>query len=699
MAVAAFRKYFIPVWRSAPLLRICLPLIGGIILGNALLSIQYHWQYSLPVFIVISLLMSLLLYKRPLAASAGLLLCLLAIGAMMVQLHAIWQQPAFAGHHYTTGQTVVATLAEPAVPKEKSVKANAHISLLLPNGKLQQVKGEVLLYLAKDSIASQLQYGQQIVFNRPLQPIKNAGNPGGFNYQTYAARQGVFYQVFLKADQYNILPGNKGNAFQSSLFSMRQWVLQSIVRYIPNPIENGVAQALLIGYRGDLDKTLVEQYANTGVVHIIAISGMHLGMIYTLLLYLLRPLGQTQRMRFLRLLLTLGSMWLFTLLTGAAPSITRAAVMFSMVALGDFWQRGSNSINMLSAAAIALLLYDPFALWNVGFQLSFAAVLSIAIFYKPILACYNPGNKILLHIWQMMAVTIAAQILTLPLGIYHFHQFPVYFLLANLVAVPLSGAVLYALLVLLALSWWPLAAGFVGQLAGWGIAGLNACIIWVSQLPFTTIQQVQISIPMAVLLCCIIAGIGTWWLLKSSKGLLAAATSLALYMLLLAAQKWQTATQQQLIIYNIPQYSGIDIVQGNRSIFVGDTALTQPGFLQNFHLLPTRIRYQFQPWQYRLLTDSSNMSFVANGLRISILRQQLNYKQSAIHETDLLIVSGNVPGNPAKILPHIRCRQIVLDGSNSTYRIARWKSAADSLHLRLHSVAINGAFVVEQARL
>lgn len=373
--------------------------------------------------------------------------------------------------------------------------------------------------------------------------------------------------------------------------------------------------------------------------------------------------------------------------------------MFSMVALGDFWQRGSNAINMLSAAAIALLLYDPFALWNVGFQLSFAAVLSIAIFYKPILAWYNPGNKILLHIWQMMAVTIAAQILTLPLGIYHFHQFPVYFLLANLVAVPLSGAVLYALLVLLALSWWPMAAGFVGQLAGWGIAGLNACIIWVSQLPFTTIQQVQISMPMAVLLCCIIAGIGTWWLLKSSKGLLAAAASLALYMLLLAGQKWQTAKQQQIIIYNIPQYSGIDIVQGNRSIFIGDTSLTQPGFLQNFHLLPTRIRYQFQPWQYRLLTDSSNMSFVANGLRISILRQQLNYKQSAIHETDLLIVSGNVPGNPAKILPHIRCRQIVLDGSNSTYRIARWKSAADSLHLRLHSVAINGAFVVEQARL
>ncbi|WP_416440461.1 ComEC/Rec2 family competence protein [Phnomibacter sp. MR] len=699
MAVAAFRKYFIPVWRSAPLLRICLPLMFGIGLGNALLDTNIYWYYTLPASIACALIWSVALHKKPLLASIGLLLGTLAVGTLLVQLHAIWQQPAFAGHHYTAGQTVVATLAEPAVPKEKSVKANASIALLLPTGQLQQVKGEVLLYLAKDSNASLLKYGQQIIFNRPLQPIKNAGNPGGFNYQTYAARQGVFYQVFLKANQYKMLPGNKGNAFRKQLFAMRQWVLQSIVRYIPNPLENGVAQALLIGYRGDLDKTLVEQYANTGVVHIIAISGMHLGMIYTLLLFLLKPLGQTQRMRLLRLLLTLGSMWLFTLLTGAAPSITRAAVMFSMVAVGDFWQRGSNAINMLSAAAIALLLYDPFALWNVGFQLSFAAVLSIAIFYKPILAWFNPGNKILLHVWQMMAVTIAAQILTLPLGIYHFHQFPVYFLLANLVAVPLSGAVLYALLIMLALSWWPFMASLVGQLAGWGIAILNACIIWVSQLPFTTIQQVQISMPMAVLLCCIIAGIGTWWLLKSSKGLLAAAASLALYMLLLANQKWQTATQHQIIIYNIPQYSGIDIVQGTRSIFIGDTALTQPGFLQNFHLLPTRIRYQYQPYQYSLLDDSSNVSFVTNGLRISILRQQLNYKQSGMHETDLLIVSGNVPGNPAKILPHIRCKQIVLDGSNSAYRIARWKSAADSLHLRLHSVAVNGAFVVEQARL
>jgi len=676
-----------------------MPLMFGIVAGNAM---QQH--HTITAIIGASLLLfciplSFFVSKRfPFFASVLLGASIAMVGILLVFAQCKQVQPNFIGKQYQSGTPILATLTEPPLPKEKSWKANATVQLVKNKQQLQKVDGSIIIYLQKNDSAPLPAYGKTILFTKTLQPIINAGNPGGFDYKTFAARQGIFYQVFLKPGEYQILPGHAESHFQNWLYQCRDWVLRTIVHYIPGDAEKGVAQALLIGYRGDLDKTLVEQYANTGVVHIIAISGMHLGMIFGLLLLIFKPLGNSRHMRLLRMMLILSCIWLFTLLTGAAPSITRAAVMFSILAIGQHWRRNISVYNTLAAAAILLLVFDPYVLWNVGFQLSFTAVLSIAIFYSPILKWWSPGNKLLKHLWQMMAVTMAAQLLTLPLAVYHFHQFPMYFLIANLVAVPLSGLALYGIILLLAVSFWHTGATLIGILVSYSLAWLNAFIVWVSDLPFTTISHIQMSILQTAIMYGILACFCWWWFKKSSNALLAGVGFVALFFGLRSWQFYETEAQQKLLIYNVPQHTGIDIIAGHQSIFIGDTELTEAGFLQNFHLLPSRIHAQFEPNQQLLLPDKTNISFTWAGKKITLLRTQLDYKKSQPITTDILIVSGNPPGNPARLLPLIRCSQIVLDGSNSAGRIARWQHAADSLHLRLHSVSRQGAFVMEMGR-
>ena len=301
-----------------------------------------------------------------------------------------------------------------------------------------------------------MEYGSQLVFSRPLQEIKNGGNPGSFDYKTYCLFQGITHQVYLTKDDFVVLPTTETNAFALFIEQSRKWVVATIRNYIPGEKEQGLAEALLIGYKDDLDKNLVQAYSNTGVVHIIAISGLHLGLIYWLLLGLTKPLKGNKKLIWLRLVLIIGSLWLFTILAGAQPSVLRSAIMFSIIALGEVLLRRTNIFNTLAFSALILLCLNPFWLWDVGFQLSYSAVLSIVLFFQPVYNWYCPQNKALDFLWKMTSVTIAAQILTLPISIYHFHQMPLLFLFTNFIAVPLSSLILIGEIMLCALFFIPL---------------------------------------------------------------------------------------------------------------------------------------------------------------------------------------------------------------------------------------------------
>ncbi|TAD90952.1 MAG: ComEC family competence protein, partial [Bacteroidetes bacterium] len=349
---------------------------------------------------------------------AVLFLLVAVLGAALVWLRTPQNGPAFIGKHYLPGATLVATLQEPLSTKAKTYKAEASIGIVNADGTVTALDGNIIIYFKKDSMPPALGYGSRVVFSTALQPLRNTGNPGAFNYERYAQFHQLFYQVYLTPGSYVVEGTMVVNRFQQMLYRTRGFVLEAFKTHIPGKAEAGLAEALLVGYRDDLDKTLVEQYANTGVVHIIAISGMHLGLIYGLLLLLFKPMAKKRAGVVLSALVIVAALWFFSLLTGAAPSITRSALMFTCIVAGSGFGRKTSIYNALAVSALMLLVVNPFNLWDVGFQLSYAAVLSIAIFGKPVENLLAPRYKPMAWLWQLIAVSTAAQLLTLPLVLF-----------------------------------------------------------------------------------------------------------------------------------------------------------------------------------------------------------------------------------------------------------------------------------------
>ena len=213
-----------------------------------------------------------------------------------------------------------------------------------------------------------------------------------------------------------MLSGKNTKPLQLWLISSSKKLVQLLRKYIPGEKEKGLAEALLIGYKNDLDKELVQSYSNTGVVHIIAISGLHLGIIYWLLELLFQPLLKKRKTKWLRPLLIISGLWTFSLLAGAQPSVLRSALMFSMIVIGESLGRKNTAFNSLACSALILLLINPYWLWDLGFQLSYAAVASILIFMRPVYNLLYFPNKLIDFIWKMNAVTLAAQILTISIA-------------------------------------------------------------------------------------------------------------------------------------------------------------------------------------------------------------------------------------------------------------------------------------------
>ncbi|HJW16041.1 MAG TPA: ComEC/Rec2 family competence protein, partial [Flavisolibacter sp.] len=502
--------------------------------------------------------------------------------------------------------------------------------------------------------------------------------------------QGITHQAYLTAPDF-VLVRQTQSAFQAFIYNSREWIVRILKKYIPGEKEQGLASALLIGYKIDLDKSLVQSYTNTGVVHIIAISGLHLGLIYWLLLLVTQPLAKTKKTKWLRLLIILSSLWLFSILSGAQPSVMRSVVMFSFLAVGEIISRRSNVYNNLALSAFVLLCYDPFWLWDAGFQLSYAAVLSIIAFYKPIYNWFFFTNKGVDFFWKLVAVTLAAQLLTLPVSIYHFHQLPLLFLFTNIVAVPLSSVILLGEIFLCAFFFIQPLANATGKLLNLLISWMNSYIEQWDQMPFALWNGLSITAIQAIFLMLFITSTCYWLITKKRQLLHIALYSLMAFSGLRCFSFYNASLQKRLIVYNVPKLQAIDIVEGLHYNFIGDSALLYDGFNRNFHLQPARLQQrvaadQKTSLQAKHIEVQGKHIFIMDGAGTTFPPQT---------KVDLLILSKNPrlylsqstgPGFPA---------QVVIDGSVPAWKARLWQHDCDSLHIPCYNVQERGAYIME----
>jgi competence protein ComEC len=370
--------------------------------------------------------------------------------------------------------------------------------------------------------------------------------------------------------------------------------------------------------------------------------------------------------------------------------------MFTCIVLGQSLGRKNNSIyNTLAVSAFILLCINPFWLWDVGFQLSYAAVLSIIIFMRPIYNWFYFKNKVLDFVWKMNAVTLAAQILTVPLGIYHFHQFPPLFWLTNFVAVPLSSIILLGEIFLCAIFFIPALAALAGKLLSWLIWGMNSWVERVEAIRFSLWDGLHISLPQAILLLVFAVGISYWLMEKSGKGLKIGLAAFLGFVVLRSLSFIQANSQQKIIVYNVPQRSAIDFVDGRHYFFSGDIGLLADDFLRNFHLKPSRTYYRISTADKinGLDVDGNYINF--KNKHILLIDSAVRYA-AASHKTavDLVIISKNPRLYISKLSAALDIKQVVFDGSCPAWKTKYWKKDCDSLHIPWHDVTEKGAFVM-----
>ncbi len=687
-------------WKQMPFVRLIIPLIAGIIIqfygGFPHMGLLISFAVSLIILFVFSLLN--IRFKFLLAwLQGGLInLSLMAAGMLMVYQNDIRNNEQWVGHCKADTFAILATIKEPLVQKAKSYKAEAAVESINENGTWHPAKGRLLLYFSRDSNSiPSLKYGSQIVFTKSLQLIKNSGNPGNFDYSQFNAFKDIYHQVFLKSSEYIIAPSTNIYSFQNWLFNVRSFVIDRLQKFIPGKKESGVAEALLIGYRDDLDKDLVQAYSNTGVVHIIAISGLHLGMIYAVLVLMFKPFKKQRWVRWVKPVVVLTVLWVFTLLAGGVPSILRSAVMFTFIILGETINRKSSVYNTLASSAFVMLCYNPYFLWDIGFQLSYVAVVSIVAFSRPVYHWFFIENKILDFFWNLISVTIAAQILTLPIIFYSFHQFPNLCLITNCIIVPLSTIVLFAELVVLIISPWAVVAKFCGMITGFMLWFMNYFIEQMSSFRFAVTDQIQNSLAETILLYLAIIFGAIWLVQKSKTAMFAGFAAFLAFIFIDAIETYHVRQQQKMIVYNVPKQTAIDFMAGSGYAFVGDTILTEDGYLRNFHLKPARTLYKtIQEAQLQSLFIT--YPFVLfNGKRIMLLDKPYKFESDKKIQLNAIVITKSPKLSIAELAKSFDCRQFIFDGNNSLYKINKWKRDCDSLHFSYHITNEHGAFEMD----
>lgn len=505
-------KFHIPFWKEAPFVRIIIPFISGITIGYYLGLQEWLCLLLAGVFLVFligySFLQPKLKFRFRYTSGMVIHFFILFYGAYIAALKNPYRNedviPPRSAHE--NNAIYIVSLKEPLSEKRNFRKALCAIESIHHDSAVSYPVTNLLLYIQKDSGKSLPGYGSRIAFKKTPERIKNIAKGSAFDYQRYCALKNIHYQVFIKPSEIVFLDEESKNTVHEFLFSTQDWIIAVLRKHISGDKECGLAEALLIGYKNDLDRNLIQSYSNTGVVHVVAISGLHLGLVYTILNMICKPF----RRKLLRPAIILAGLWMFSLLAGGSPSVLRSAVMFSSIVIGETVTRKSSVINNLSVSAFFLLCYDPFWLWDLGFILSYAALLSIVLFMKPLYNLYISPNKIVDAVWKMNAVTISAQILTLPVIIYCFGQFPNLFVITNFLAIPLSSIILIGEIVLCMVYVIPPVAVFCGNMLSKLIRIMNVIVEYIDRFPYAKTENVHFNLLQVVLLYVFIAFASHW---------------------------------------------------------------------------------------------------------------------------------------------------------------------------------------------
>ena len=683
------------VWERAPFLRVLLPFAAGIV------TYDLEWLPPINMGVIaivctVALAIGLLLvaFQRNTAGMriAGIMvwhILLLICGYGLACIYDIRNDKDWMGHAPSTTSAFLVTINGLPAEKDSSWKLPVSAVLKIADGKPVRSTGLGYVYLRKDDVPMMLHAGDTIWVPARWQPVTNAGNPGEFDYATYCRRNNICLQQFCNYREVRLYSANDPEA-ASFTIKAHNYCIAQLNRFVTGATARGLLQAMILGDEVNLDNDLRQAYTDTGVVHVIAISGSNVMVFFMVISFAFRRAGGNRRV-WIRYAIALPLVWFYVIVAGSSPSAIRAAIMFSLLAYRFMAQKDNNNLNRLLATSFILLCAQPMWLFAMGFQLSFVAVLSVITFYSPVQQLLpRLQYKLARKLWDAIAVSLAAEILTAPLVIYYFHNFPLLFLIANVLAFAFMELVLILGMFIILLAPVPALAKIAGKITQQLICWFDWLIFQLRHCNPRSFAFLQLSFPQLVLLYIVIGGTAMFLLRRQKVALFAGISACCLLLALLCVDEWNSLQQQFFVLYSSNRANHIEQIAGKHYIVLR----TDSTIAGKLHYTTTPAHTMWHAWR-GVDPDNNNELFLIGNKKVLILDSAIS--GTATFPVDYVVL--NYPGivNLKQIASVFSPATIVVGNNYSRKEQTELALQADTLHIPMHLVGRNGAFILRSA--
>lgn len=670
---------------NSTLLRICVSIILGVALGFFLkLPVEDLFFPGLIIFFIF--LFAFFRARRLLLPDfffgITTVSILIFLGLLTVSINLPENDPNHYTHVLTEGSNTKSVLIADVSEKLKPGLFQDRYILSVKKIAGKNVTGKLLLNISRDLENQPFFPGDRLVILASYSKINKPLNPYQFDFAKYMENLKVYGQINIDGSEV-LKTGNPGFGLTETAGNIREKIITELRKYSFKADELAIIQALLLGQRQEISQETYNNYAAAGVIHILAVSGLHVGIILLLLKRLIRPMERIKFGKPLKAVLLILLLWGFALLAGMSPSVVRAVSMFSFIAIGMQLNRRSSVLNALFTSLVILLLINPYYLFQVGFQLSYLAVFSIVLIQPAIESLYAPKLKVVKYFWSILTVTVAAQIGVLPLSLFYFHQFPGLFFISNLVILPFLGILLGGGILVMILAVFDLLPEIIAEIYGKMISWLNEFVAFVASNEGFIFNEISFSL--SLLIAAYFLVLSFIFLLKKYKfqNIVLFLIAIAVLQIVFIFEKSSEGFEEGIIFHK------------SRNTMIG---FSENGKMNLHHNLKSSVDSISLLKAYK---TARNITTVAT----SDVKNVYSFQQKKILIIDSSAVY-NLPGFDPEVILLINSPQInldrvlqlldpeviVADGSNFRSYIERWEATAIKNKIPFHATGEKGAF-------
>lgn len=546
--------------------------------------------------------------------------------------------------------------------------------------------GNILLNIKKnnpDNVIN-LPTGSNLLIKGTIIPHKEPYNPSQFDYGNYLKKKSILAQLYTSTDEIKV-----SNIIQKDILYYADFIRNKITNNLKekgfNAAELNVVTALILGQQQDISPEILRDYQYAGAIHILSVSGLHVGFILLFLGFIMRPFPNTKYGLIVKLIIILFSLWIFAVITGLSPSVVRSATMFSFVAIGMHLKRYTNIYHTLIVSIFVILFIQPSFLFDVGFQLSYIALFFI-VWLQPLLSkIWTPKNKLIKYFWDILTVSFAAQIGTLPLSIYYFHQFPGLFFVTNMIIIPLISVILalgIIVMILAVFNWVPVLPLKVLE---YSIYILNKIINWIASFEDFIIKDIPFNYYMLIVSYLLIISFIIWFKVPSYNKLIISLLSIILFQVTCLNTKWHNEKTEEWIVFNMRRDNLIGERRGRGiNIYCNDSLIKK---VQDDLIIKSYVRDNFS--SIKQIEIMGNVAYF-NQKKILII------DKTGIHpnniEADILVVIQSPQINLERIVKAVKPKLVIADASNYKSYISMWDATCKQQKIPFHSIDEKGFY-------